>query len=132
MSMLNRYERAALRQLLILGAVEPDTKETFRIARSDLIVNDEVSQVVLMELLRKIPGGSEAMHLLTNYPAATPLDVGRIICTANSADWKTVTIHSVGKNFRSWARHAGISTVLRQQPEIERNPSVEPDMLFEI
>ena len=132
MSTLNRYERAAVRQALALGAVEPDTKETFRLARADLIVDGEVSQVALMELLRKVPGGSEAVQLLTTNSAATPLEVGHIISVANSADWKTPTIHGVGKNFRSWARHAGISTMPRQQPEPNRNVSAEPDTLFDI
>jgi hypothetical protein len=129
---LDRYERAALRQLLALGAVEPDTSETFRIARADLIANGKVSQVALMELLRKVPGGSEAVQLLAANPAATPLQIGHIICAANSADWKTPTIHGVGKNFRSWARRAGISTMPRQQPEAVRSPFAEPDKLFDI
>ena len=129
-STLQRYERAALRQLLALGAVEPNTSESFRIARTDLVVDGEVSQSALLALLRRVPGGSEAVQLLTVNPAATPLEVGHIICAANAADWKTPTIHSAGKNFRSWVRHAGISTTLRQQPEETQTFCAESDTLF--
>jgi hypothetical protein len=123
MSALNRYERSALRQLLILGAVEADTKETFRVARPDLIVDGEVSQAVLLELLRKVPGGSGAIDLLVDSPAANPLEVGQILRDANSADWKPATTHTTGKSFRAWARHAGISTAPRQYREINKDSS---------
>lgn len=72
LSVLNRYERDSLRQLLTLGAVEADTKETFRIARDELIVDGEVSPVILSDLLRNVPGGSEAMDMLIENPGATP------------------------------------------------------------
>jgi hypothetical protein len=132
MSALDRYERAAVRQLLALGAVRPDTNETIRLARSDLMVDGKVSQSVLVELLRRVPGASEALDLLNGDPAATPLTIGRIICAANLADWQSATTQSVGKYFRSWARHAGISTYLRRESEASAIVALPPSTLFDI
>lgn len=132
MSVLHRYERAAVRQLLAIEAVRPDTNETIRLARTDLIVDGIVSQRVLMELLSRVPGATEALALLNSDPAATPLSIGRIICAANSADWQPATIQSVGKHFRSWARHAGVSTSLRPQPETSTIATLPSDTLFDV
>jgi len=108
--------------------VEPDTTDTFRIARPELIVDGKVSQEVLMELLRKVPGGNEAIDLLIQNPAAAPADVGQIFRAAHSADWKLATTQSVGKHFRGWARHAGVPTALRQKTGLD----AEQDALFNI
>lgn len=99
MSALNRYERDSLRQLLVLGAVEADTTETFRIARRDLVHDAKVSPTILMELLRNIPGCSEAIELLIRNPAATPVEVGQIFRSAHSADWKPSTTRTVWHTF---------------------------------
>jgi hypothetical protein len=132
MSGLNRYERGSLRQLLTLGAVDADTKETFRLVRADLIVDGTVSPVVLRELLRKVPGCGEAIDLLIHNPAATPLDVGQIFATVHSADWQPATTLSIGKYFRSWARKAGITTTLKPQAKFTTMPITVPGTLFDI
>lgn len=132
MSVLDRYERAAVRQLLAIEAVRPDTDETIRLARPDLIVDGRVSQRILMELLSRVPGATEALALLNSDPAATPLSIGRIICAANSADWRSATTQSVGKYFRSWARQAGVSTSLRSQPEARPIATLPSDTLFDV
>ncbi|MFG1708701.1 hypothetical protein ACFLIM_36440 [Nonomuraea sp. M3C6] len=132
-SALDRYERDSLRQLLALGAVEPDSAEAFRLARPDLISDGKVLQAVLMELLRRVPGGSDALDLLIQNPAASPVDVGRIFHSAHSADWKPATTQSVGKHFRAWARHAGISTRVRRQPDADMmSATTRLDTLFDI
>jgi Restriction endonuclease len=128
MSTLNRYERDSLRQLLALGAVKPDTTDMFCIARPDLVLEGEVSKTVLMELLKKVPGGSEAVDLLTRNPAAAPAEIGQIFRIAHSADWKVATTQSVGKYFRSWARRAGIVTM----PRLQAVPDPEPATLFDL
>ena len=132
MSVLNRYERDSLRQLLALGAVEPDTADTFRLARRDLILDGKVSEEILMELLRQVPGGNEAIDLLIQSPAASPLEVGRIFHAAHSADWRPATTQAVGKHFRSWARRAGVSTTLRQNLTAGEDALIKLDTLFDI
>jgi hypothetical protein len=132
MSQLGRYERAALRQLLALGAVEADTNDKFRIARPNLVVDGEVSQEILLELLGNVPGGREAIDLIVSNPAANPLEVGQIIGEANSADWKAETTRSAGKNFRAWARHAGIATALRQREDDSQHALDVESALFDL
>lgn len=122
MHTLNRYERGALRQLLVLGVIKLDTTERFSLARRDLIRDGTVSQGPLLELLRNVPGGNEALGLLMRDPASSPAAVGQIFRSAHSADWKPATTQSIGKYFRSWARYAGIPTSLRPKatpPKVE-------------
>ena len=129
---LNRYERGALRQLLVLGVIEPDTTERFRLSRRDLIRDGEVSQTTLLELLRAVPGGSEGIELLIRDPASTPATVGQIFRSAHSADWKPATTKTVGKHFRSWARYAGLSTSLRSKAASKVEIDNEANALFDI
>jgi hypothetical protein len=91
------------------------------------MADGKVSPVILMELLRKVPGGSEAIDLLMQNPAASPSDVGQIFRAAHSADWKPATTLSIGKYFRSWARYAGVPTALRQHA---MTAPAEQDTLF--
>jgi hypothetical protein len=46
--------------------------------------------------------------LLKENPAADTMSVGLIIREALDADWQATTIAKAGKDFRSWARQAGL------------------------
>ncbi|MFG3705551.1 restriction endonuclease [Micromonospora sp. NPDC047670] len=129
MSTLDRYERDSLRQLLALGAVQPESNDTFRIARPNLVRDGKVIEDVLLELLLKVPGGSDALNLLKRNPAASPAEIGQIFQEAHSAEWKYATTQSVGKHFRGWARRAGLFTALRQAPRADAEG--QPQSLFD-
>ena len=130
MSGLSRYDRDALRQLLALGVVELDSGDMFKPSGFGLLTETgEIIPSVLFELLSNVPGGADAIELLTRKPAASPAEVGQVFYAAHSPDWSDATTHSVGKHFRAWARHAGVSTLMKvPKPRIESTA----DALFDL
>jgi hypothetical protein len=105
----------AVTDLIALGAagVDPETTAvTGRIALYDREGN--LLADVLLDRLRTVPGGAEALDLLRRDPGAPPLVVGACLRAAQHTEWATSTTTWEGKAFRAWARAAGIRTTRRR------------------
>lgn len=110
---LSRREAAALRELVLLGAIEfhPDGK--VHLVDPKLVVKGEVDPLQLRRLLEGKRGCAEALALLEGDPSARPEVVGEVVRRAYRAEWSSATTHGVGKHLRAWARLAGITTKIR-------------------
>ncbi|MGJ5819931.1 nSTAND1 domain-containing NTPase [Paludibaculum fermentans] len=100
----------ALRDLLLLGAVEFTAEGSFRLVRPELIRDGELDQSCLRTMIEAKKGCKAALELIEEDSAANPATVGEVICKAHGAEWASGTVHSTGKHLRAWARLAGIRT----------------------
>lgn len=110
---LKGREKRACRELIALGGIRITAGQTLNLSPSDLLADGELNQAKLLDLLKGVPGGSEALALLEENPAANPRQIGDVFRQANSAEWRPETMRSAGVAFRAWVRHAGIETRLR-------------------
>jgi Restriction endonuclease len=100
---------SSLRDLVNLGAVTFRDDGKMQLARSDLVRDGTLEPAVLRELLIKVSGGAPALAILERDSNASAQVVGEAIRQAVGANWAPGTVAIVGKNFRGWARRAGIA-----------------------
>jgi hypothetical protein len=110
---LTKPETDALRDLLLLGAVEFTAETSVRLVRRELIRDGEIDKAWLRTLIEAKKGCKAALALLEGDSAASPAMVGEVVCRAHGAEWAPGTIHSTGKHLRAWARLAGVRTRAR-------------------
>jgi hypothetical protein len=103
----------ALRDLLLLGAVEFTAEGSVQLVRPELIRDGEIDKACLRTLIEAKKGCKEALALLEGDSAASPAMVGEVICKAHGAEWAPGTMHSTGKHLRAWVRLAGVRTRAR-------------------
>jgi hypothetical protein len=65
----------------------------------------------LHALLNGVPGGGDGLKFLASHPDASPSETGQYLKNSLGADWTESTMHSVGTQFRAWARAAGVPVV---------------------
>ena len=86
---------------------------------ADGLQEGNVNPAAVERGLSHLPGGAEALQLLKRNPRADIASVGSIIKAAlNAHKWKDVTTAKVGKDFRSWARQAGLDLPWAQTSEV--------------
>lgn len=124
-SSLPGNQRRAVAELLTL--------ELARQLNGDIHIVDDVvdssGQVVqarLISALQGIPGGAQALSLLQGDPQVDNYQLGCVIQDAIGAVWGESTTWKAGKDFRAWAKRAGVQ-VLRARafdpPVDESDPS---------
>jgi hypothetical protein len=115
----SKQKRRALGQLVALGAVEVDhTAGRVKVA-DGLVVGGAIQPAVLLDLLRRVPGGGEAIAAIERDSAIRAKSLGEIFAIALDAKWAEGTKEGVGKSFRGWARHAGLETSRRRVSEAD-------------
>jgi hypothetical protein len=124
-----RVDRAA-RELERLGVIDVGENGEARLRTPGIVDSEgQINQGVLEELLNKVPGGHEAMEVLRTDPRTSAQDVGEILRREQRASWGPSTTQWIGKNFRGWAREAGIVLGSRRgQPSAHGR--LEMDSLF--
>lgn len=100
--------REAVRTLAALGAVSIDSDGVIKLADPGLVRDGQVVGEVLIELLRRAPGGLAGLELLREDPGAPPRKVGEAIRTSAGASWTESSTASIGGYFRAWAKAAGV------------------------
>jgi hypothetical protein len=126
---LTGRDKAALRDLAILGAVEFDEAGEAQLADEQLFVDGQLDVVPLRKLVEARPGCREALALLKNDPAAPPDVIGELLRDAYGARWSRGSTHSVGKYMRAWARVVGVQTRARSGARKQRrNPGSSPGL----
>jgi hypothetical protein len=104
-------DRRGLRPLLAIGALSV-SGELVRLAHPPVI--DADGRWVadrLHALLNGVPGGGDGLKFLASHPDASPSETGQYLKNSLGADWTESTMHSVGTQFRAWARAAGVPVV---------------------
>ncbi|SJN20002.1 Dinucleotide-utilizing enzymes involved in molybdopterin and thiamine biosynthesis family 2 [Luteococcus japonicus LSP_Lj1] len=109
-------KRQYFRELVALAAVTDvsDYPTTGTIA-AGLVVDGEIVEEVLLELLRAVPGGAEAVRGVEANSSVRSVEIGRIFEAAYATTWTDSTRDLVGKSFLAWARAAGLSTRRRSR-----------------
>jgi len=101
--------KGAVRDLLVLGAVDVTGTGSLFLRDPSLVTADKVVPEKLRALMNAVPGVAEGLAVLQQEPTARPETVGTAVKEALAADWAAGTTHGVGKNLRGWARYAGIN-----------------------
>jgi hypothetical protein len=97
----------AVNDLQILGLLDEDGFVRDR-ARASALIDSVQRARVLLDLLKGVPGGTNAIELLQSTPRARSEDVGEILRAAYGLPWVASTTKMAGTKFRSWARAAGL------------------------
>jgi hypothetical protein len=108
-----RKFRSALRDLTVLGAVALDARDNVTLARANLVEDGEIATDVINELVRAMPGATDALDALIAEPWLPPTAVGGMMRDSIGAGWSEATTVSNGKYLRSWARLCGVRTRMR-------------------
>ena len=124
---LGGSEADALRQLLVLVAVEFRAGGSVQLVRPELICDGQVNAPCLRSLMEAKRGCKEALALLEEDGAAAPSIVGEVIRGAHGAEWTPQTVHWIGKNLRAWARLAGVKTLTRRPHRAVDTPDQQLD-----
>jgi Restriction endonuclease len=107
----DRRRDAASRDLIALGAVTADGKGLVSLKRDDLIEDGHIRPAALRALIEGVPGGPEALAAIERDPFASADILGALLRDAQGAGWTGSTTATMGKNFRAWARAAGVHVV---------------------
>jgi hypothetical protein len=110
---LTQRETDALRDLLLLGAVEFTAEGPLKLVRPELMRAGQIDQACLRTLIETKRGCKEALNLIEDEPSAAPTVVGGVLCKAHGAEWAPGTMLCTGKYLRAWARLAGVKTRTR-------------------
>ncbi len=111
-----------LSELRKLGLVERDPQGRWRV-KPTLRAEDEIPGEILTCLTERIRGAPDALAALRSNPNVSPSELGEILEDAQEGEWSTSTRELYGKNFRSWARAAGIDTGRKgRRPAAPINP----------
>lgn len=113
----------AARDLSLIGAVEIDSAERLVLRTPDLVKGHEVDASILRRLVESQRGMREALAVLAEEPATTPLTLGRSQGALVGAEWSEEMARTVGKNMRAWARACGVATALRPRHGVTDGPS---------
>ncbi|HSH82610.1 MAG TPA: restriction endonuclease [Herpetosiphonaceae bacterium] len=105
---LSAKDRKAVGPLVVIGAVEEVEAGKFRLADPVLVRKGMVVPAQLLVRMRQAPGATAAIRTLERNPTAPPATVGSVIRDATQPEWTSATLHGIGKNFRAWARAAGV------------------------
>jgi hypothetical protein len=127
---LPEKETDALRDLLLLGAVEFTDRGCAGLAKAELMRDGQINQTCLRSLIEAKRGCKEALILLEQEPSAPPTKVGEILATAHGAEWAPGTMLCTGKYLRAWARVVGVRTNVRPprlEPTLESDPRLSLD-----
>ncbi|MDR6597061.1 restriction endonuclease [Saccharothrix longispora] len=116
---LSRDERKFIAALASLNLVSWSDADGYR-SLPGVVVGGSIVQERLLEALRALPGGAQALAELDADPKVENPKLGSIIKSAVGAAWKPVTVSDVGGAFRSWAKAAGVS-VLTARRQIRRS-----------
>lgn len=100
--------RRAAADLVSIGALRQEVGG-YRV-REGLTDSRGVVPESLLSLLRRAPGGQDAIVLLESDPRASQTSLGKKIMEAYRVEWKESTMEQVGKFFRGYARAAGMDT----------------------
>ncbi|MGW1504733.1 nSTAND1 domain-containing NTPase [Streptomyces mirabilis] len=126
---LPRIQRRAVTELLKLSLAQQLNGE---IHIADAVV-DESGQVVpsrILDALRKVPGGAQALGLLESDPQVSNHQLGFVIQEALGTTWEDSTAWQVGKDFRSWAKRAGVKVLRARAFDAPHNDNEDSFRLF--
>ncbi|MFJ6385445.1 restriction endonuclease [Kitasatospora sp. NPDC092039] len=113
----SRAKRMAMRELITLKLAS-ESNGLLYISSNVADGNGNIVPGSIIEAIRSIPGGSAALELLRKDPRVNNHELGLLMCAGYGAGWGDSTIYKAGKDFRSWARRAGID-VVRARPVVE-------------
>lgn len=116
--------RRAAADLVSIGALQQE--DGGYQVREGLISANRIVPESLLALLKKTPGGEEALLLLETDPRASQISIGNEIMIAYKAKWADSTIEQVGKFFRGYARAAGIDTGINARRTQRKRTSDQP------
>ncbi|MCW5250107.1 restriction endonuclease [Streptomyces sp. SHP 1-2] len=126
MNSLPRNSRRAINEVIALGLAH---RSNGLIILSEGVVDSshQVSASALLDALRTVPGGSNALGRIERDPHVSSYELGAEIRDAIGAEWGQSTLFKVGKDFRSWAKRAGVEVLRARALEESRE---EDDRLF--
>jgi hypothetical protein len=127
---LSQRETDALRDLLLLGAVEFTGDGSLKLVSPELMRDGQTDQARLRSLIEAKRGCKEALSLLADDPSAAPTIIGGVLCKAYGAEWAPGTMLCTGKYLRAWARLAGVKTRTRPQSTSNSGSGYEPLLDF--
>ncbi|MDX3575507.1 restriction endonuclease [Streptomyces sp. FL07-04A] len=104
---LGKSEKRFANALMFLGLVQKGEGGVFRCTEG-AIVDGEASQEFLLQRLRAVPGADEALAKIASDPRIENIHIGEAIRSNVGANWEESTTDSVGGDFRSWAKAAGV------------------------
>jgi hypothetical protein len=116
--------RKALHDLEVLGVVQVNRDGSLEIFEIGAVGQDgSVEPSAVAALIReRVPGGAAALSALTTNPSLATAEVGRLLEDAAGASWSLGTRTVMGKNFRSWARAAGVRTSHSREHSADQLP----------
>lgn len=106
----NKSVASSSRDLMALGLVSVNTKMEISLTMENIYTDEGVRQEILLERIKLVPGGAEAIEVLLDDPKARPELLGEILKSAQTTTWTPSTAALAGKYFRAWANRAGIYT----------------------
>lgn len=104
---LGKDHQKAVRELLVLGLVI-QSGQYLAAAEGVLDGDGNVIQEAIINALRTVPGGSEAVDALIADANISNHEIGRIIRERIGVAWEASTTFTVGKDFRGWVKRGGI------------------------
>ena len=116
----NTPEREALLTLANLGAVTVDASNNVVLTKAGLVSSTgDINPSILLDCLRRVPGGTAAVDLLLTDGGASPQSVGELIRDRTKATWTPGSTRSIGGYFRAWAKEAGVAITFPRRNAVE-------------
>ncbi|MFE3637188.1 restriction endonuclease [Streptomyces sp. NPDC059168] len=126
-SVLPRNQRRAVTELLTLNLAR-QLNGDIHIADGVIDSSGQVIPARILEALQRLAGGAPALNLIHSDPQVSNYHLGLAIQNAIGATWGESTTSKVGKDFRAWAKRAGIQ-VLRARGF---GPSADEEEIFRL